>query len=67
MALGWLVGVVAFVLGIALVGDIPFRIEVGFLAGTVVATVAMGALLLGPMRRATAVEARIGGQVPSGR
>ena len=67
VALGWLVGVVAFVLGIALVGGIPFRIEVGFLAGTVAATVAMGALLLVPLRRATALEARIGGQVPSGR
>ena len=38
VALGWLAGVVAFGLGIALVGGIPFRIEIGFLAGTVAAT-----------------------------
>ncbi len=49
-ALGWAVGVLGFVVVTAIGTDVVTRVERGFLAGTCVATVVLGALLSARMR-----------------
>jgi O-antigen/teichoic acid export membrane protein len=53
VALGWLAGVVALAGGTFLSSDLILRVEIGYLAGAVVATVVMAALVVGPLRAAT--------------
>jgi O-antigen/teichoic acid export membrane protein len=52
VALGWAVGVVALVSGTFLSTDLVERVELGYLLGSIAATVAMGALLLPALRAA---------------
>lgn len=49
-AVAWGAGVVAFVIGAAVISDLALRVEVGFLAGTTVTTIVMGWALLARMR-----------------
>lgn len=53
---GWLVGVVGLAIGVAVTVGLPRRVELGYLAGAVLAALAMGVLLVGPLRRARVVE-----------
>ncbi len=57
---GWLMGVLTLTLCVALGADIVTRVEIGFLAGTAVASVAMGALLWRPLRVVAGVRPRAG-------
>jgi O-antigen/teichoic acid export membrane protein len=50
-AIAWGAGVVAFVIGAAVISDLALRVEIGFLAGTVVTTVVMGWALARRMGR----------------
>jgi hypothetical protein len=50
----WGLGVAVLALGVGLGDDVLTRVEVGFIAGSFVAAVAMGGLLSGPLRRAVA-------------
>jgi O-antigen/teichoic acid export membrane protein len=50
-AFGWIVGIVAFVVAVALGHDLILRNELGFLAGGAAAAVVMAALLFPRMRR----------------
>jgi O-antigen/teichoic acid export membrane protein len=50
-AFGWIVGIVAFVVTVALGHDLILRNELGFLAGGVAAAIVMAALLIPRMRR----------------
>ena len=49
-AIAWGAGVVAFVIGAALISDLALRVEIGFLAGTTITTVVMGWALAVRMR-----------------
>ena len=51
VAIGWGVGIATLVVVTLLGEDLLLRVELGFLAGAAMATVAMGVLLVGPMRR----------------
>ena len=48
----WALGVAVFALSVVVGNDVLTRVEIGFLAGTVVASVAMWGLLRTPLRRA---------------
>jgi O-antigen/teichoic acid export membrane protein len=50
-ALGWACGVVAFVIGVAAGSELLLRVEVGYLAGSCVAAVAMALFLARTMSR----------------
>ncbi len=50
-AMAWGAGVVGFVIGAALISDLALRVEIGFLAGTVITTFVMGWALLAWMHR----------------
>jgi hypothetical protein len=50
-AFGWIVGIVAFVVTVALGNDLILRNELGFLAGGLAAAVVMAAQLIPRMRR----------------
>jgi O-antigen/teichoic acid export membrane protein len=50
-ALAWIVGIVAFVAGVAAGNDLILRNELGFLAGSTAAAILMAALLFPRMRR----------------
>ena len=50
-AFGWIVGIVAFVVTVALGHDLILRNELGFLAGGVAAAIVMAGLLIPRMRR----------------
>jgi hypothetical protein len=50
-AVAWGAGVVAFVIGAAVMSDLALRVEIGFLAGSAVTTVVMGWALARRMRR----------------
>ena len=49
-AVAWGVGVVAFLIGAAAISDLALRVEIGFLAGSVVTTLVMAWALLRRMR-----------------
>jgi O-antigen/teichoic acid export membrane protein len=51
VAIGWGCGLAALILVTVLGQDLLLRVELGFLAGAVTASVAMGVLLAGPLRR----------------
>jgi O-antigen/teichoic acid export membrane protein len=50
-AFGWIVGIVGFVVAVALGNDLILRNEIGFLVGGLAAAVVMAALLIPRMRR----------------
>ncbi len=50
-AVAWGLGVVAFIIGAATINDLALRVEIGFLAGTVMTMIVMGWALLARMRR----------------
>jgi O-antigen/teichoic acid export membrane protein len=52
-ALGWACGVTAFVIGVAAGSELLLRVEVGYLAGSCVAAVAMAIALVRTMSRAS--------------
>jgi O-antigen/teichoic acid export membrane protein len=59
VASGWGIGI-AVLAAVTMVGDdLLFRVELGFLAGSVAASVAMALLLLGPLRRGEPERATI--------
>jgi hypothetical protein len=49
-AIGWAVGVVFFVAGVALTSGLLRRVEIGYVVGTGVAALVMVALVIGPLR-----------------
>lgn len=52
VSFGWAAGVIVLLAGVAVGSDTLERVEFGFLAGTVAASLAMAALVRGPMRDA---------------
>jgi O-antigen/teichoic acid export membrane protein len=52
VSFGWAAGVAVFLIGVAVGSGTLARVEFGFLAGTVAASVAMALLVRGPVRRA---------------
>lgn len=52
VSFGWGAGVVVLLIGVSLGSNTLERVEFGFLAGTVAASLAMGALVRGPIRAA---------------
>jgi O-antigen/teichoic acid export membrane protein len=56
VAIGWGVGVAGLAVVTVVGSDLLLRVELGFLAGAVVASVALAALLTGPMRHGVASE-----------
>jgi hypothetical protein len=55
-AIGWLAGLVAFVIACALPGGVISRVVVAFVIGTGVAAAVLAALLFASMRSTGAVE-----------
>ncbi len=68
VAYGWGIGIVALAVVTLLGHDLLLRVELGFLLGAIAATVAMAALLAGPMRRglSAAVPTIPGSERPAG-
>jgi O-antigen/teichoic acid export membrane protein len=50
-ALAWGLGVIGFVVTVAVVGELELRVELGFLIGSVIATIAMGLALRARMAK----------------
>ena len=57
VALGWGIGLAVLAVVTLLGQDLLLRVELGFLLGAIAASLAMGALLAGPMRRGLAAAA----------
>ena len=51
VAVGWGVGIAVLTVVTVIGDDLLFRVEMGFLAGSIAASAALGLLLVGPVRR----------------
>ena len=55
-AIAWMIGIVGFVAVTAVVNDLFLRVELGYVAGTAVASLAMAIALFARMRRGVTAD-----------